>query len=110
MTNHFNLIGDIPRKGFFQSRLTTTRACDQTPLPLIREMTPDEVSAKAQKAKREAPVPDSKVGLGGALRLREMLMEAAGQETTSMKKKRKKEECNDKSSALKIVKGGHLLK
>ena len=79
-------------------------------MPLIREMTPEEVSAKAQKTKKEAPVPAAKIGLGGALRLREKLMEANGQETAAMKKKRKKDEGADKSSALKIVRGSHLLK
>ena len=91
-------------------RLTTTRDSSGSPMPLLRAMTPEEVSAKASRTKREAPDPDVKLGLAGAVRTREMLMEKTGQETAAMKKRRKKEEVADKSSALKIVRGNHLLK
>lgn len=75
-------------------------------------MTSEEVAAKATKQKKMAPSTTSKVGVAGAMHVREVLMEKAGHETAASKKRKKKEEIStgDKANALKIVRGGHLLK
>eukprot|EP00438_Fugacium_kawagutii_P010179 Skav231644 [mRNA] locus=scaffold3756:39550:54869:+ [translate_table: standard] len=91
--------------------LSTTKDAQETPLPLLRPMTPEEVSAKAARVKREVPEALIKLGLVGAVRTRELLLENNGEETATMKKRRKKDEQGaEKTTALKVVKGGHLLK
>lgn len=74
-------------------------------------MTPEEVAAKAAKSKKEVAWPSVRCGLGAAMDLREKQLEAEGQETAASKKRRRKEEAgNDRSQALKLVNGAHLLK
>lgn len=93
-------------------RLRTIGQTSSAPVPLLREMTSEEVAAKATKQKKMAPSTTSKVGVAGAMHVREVLMEKAGHETAASKKRKKKEEIStgDKANALKIVRGGHLLK
>lgn len=82
------------------------------PLPLARAMTPAESAAKASRTKKFVKMPDTRCGVAAALQLREMQLEAEGQETAASKKRRKKqdESANDKAQTLKLVKGSHLLK
>lgn len=83
----------------------------EKPVSLTRAMTPQEVSAKATKTKKEVNMPPVRCGLGAALDLREKQLELDGQETAASKKKRKRDEAgNDKALALKLVNGQHLLK
>lgn len=96
-----------------QPRLTIAEkhAGSETPLPLVRAMTPEEVAAKAAKSRKEVAWPSVRCGLGAAMDLREKQLEAEGQETAASKKRRRKEEAgNDRSQALKMVNGAHLLK
>ena len=93
-------------------RLVTTKTASSTPMTLLREYTPEEASARVTKIKREAPLPNFKVGLAGALHTRDAYLERSGLESSTSKKKRKKDDgqAGEKSAAMKIVRGGHLLK
>ncbi len=94
-------------------RLSTVKDCSEEPEPqlLLREMTPEEVQAKAHKTKVLIEPPESRCGAAATIAVRETKLEALGQETISAKKRRKKEEsASDRAAALKLVKGGHLLK
>ena len=92
-------------------RLSTVKAAGEEPVPLLREMTPQEVQAKSQKTKVSVAMPKTLCGASAALSVRDQMFEARGEETLASKKRRKKEEsASDRAAAMKLVKGGHLLK
>ena len=56
-------------------------------------------------------MPKTLCGASAALSVRDQMFEARGEETLASKKRRKKEEsASDRAAAMKLVKGGHLLK
>ena len=80
-------------------------------MQLLREMTPQEVQAKSQKIKIQVAMPKTLCGASAALSVRDQMFEARGEETLASKKRRKKEDAaSDRAAAMKLVKGGHLLK
>ncbi len=94
-------------------RLTTTKDCSEQAEPqmLLRDMTEEELQAKAHKTKVRVSMPETRCGVAAGIAVREHAMESQGIETAASKKRRKKEEsASDKAAALKLVKGGHLLK
>jgi hypothetical protein len=91
-------------------RLATCVEPSETPIPLLRPMTADEVAAKT-KSSRAAPETRKRMGVAAALDFRDKSLELQGVETEAALKRRKKEEAKgEKGAVLKTVRGAHLLK
>lgn len=94
-----------------RTRLTTCKPATEVPLSLLRPMTADEVAAKTRSKTSTDEVAKMRIGMQAALDIRARHLEANGVETEQARKKRKKEEAkSEKVSALKSVRGTHLLK
>ena len=80
----------------------------ETPRPLLRPMTAEEIAARASRSKVQIKKASVKCGVGAALDLREQKLEAEGKESTIGRKKKKKD-TNSVQETLKAMKGGHHL-
>ena len=81
----------------------------ETPRPLLRPMTAEEIAARASRSKVQIKKASVKSGVGAALDLREQKLEAEGKESTIGRKKKKKKDTNSVQETLKAMKGGHHL-
>ena len=79
----------------------------ETPRPLLRPMTAEEIAARASRSKVQIKKASVKCGVGAALDLREQKLEAEGKESNIGRKKKK--DTNSVQETLKAMKGGHHL-